>query len=148
MAPRSDRGTPCPARTVRPRSRHDACCLYDEHAGWLRLERGEVTVAVNFSWHAAAVPLGGRPASGVHLASGGAELKHGAVELEARSVALSSPEPQSQPSSARRSSSMPKWCATSWITVRLTWARISAGVPPRRSIGPWKMKITSGRAWS
>jgi len=33
-----------------------------------------------------------------------------------------------QPSSVSRSSSTPKWCATSWMTVRRTWSATSASV--------------------
>ena len=33
-----------------------------------------------------------------------------------------------QPSSRRRSSPMPKWCATSWMTVRRTWSATSSSV--------------------
>ncbi len=44
---------------------------------------------------------------------------------------------QLQPSSSRRWSSMPKWWATSWITVRRTSSRIASGVRKARVRGPW-----------
>ena len=33
-----------------------------------------------------------------------------------------------QPSSRSRSSPMPKWCATSWMTVRRTWSATSCSL--------------------
>lgn len=78
-------------RAVPGLSDHDLAAtraVYDDEAGWLRLERGEVTVAFNFAHHPAEVPLENRRASHIHLASGGAALKRNGVELEERSVAL------------------------------------------------------------
>jgi hypothetical protein len=42
-----------------------------------------------------------------------------------------------QPSSRRRASSMPKWCATSWTTVRRTWSATSSSVRQIAQIACW-----------
>ena len=47
-------------------------------------------------------------------------------------------------SSRRRASLIPKWCAISWWTVSMTWARIASGVRACCSIVPRKIVIRDG----
>ncbi len=51
-----------------------------------------------------------------------------------------------QPVSHSRSSSMPKWCATSWKTVIMTSSATSSSFSHMRSVGPRKIQIRFGSA--